>query len=107
MTFGGNSLYITHRLPCIALCDTAPQVITGGFLMKTDVNYRSALKEELLNLKESGVSFLIDGAEVEPGDSLVDRLLSENGYTYMRNYEFKGGKLVEIEFEKINLKQTT
>lgn len=75
--------------------------------MKTDKNYRSALKEELLSLRESGVSFLMDGAEVEPGDCLVDRLLDENDCTYMRNYEFKGGKLVEIEFEKISLKQTT
>ncbi len=75
--------------------------------MKTDGNYRAALKKELLSLRESGVSLIVDGAQVEPEDCLVDRLLAENGCTYMRNYEFKGGKLVEIEFEKINLKQTT
>ncbi|MBD5158136.1 MAG: hypothetical protein HDT13_10965 [Butyrivibrio sp.] len=75
--------------------------------MKTDKNYKSALKEELLSLRESGVTFRVDGVEVEPEDCLVDRLLDESDCTYMRNYEFKGGKLVEIEFEKINLKQTT
>lgn len=75
--------------------------------MEFDGDYKSSLKNELLCLKESGVSFRVDGVEVEPEDSLVDRLLAENGCTYMRNYQFKGGKLVEIEFEKISLKQTT
>lgn len=82
-------------------------LLREDFGMETDKNYRSALKEELLGLKENGVTFRVNGDEVEPEDGLIDMLLNENDCIYMRNYEFKGGKLVEIEFEKINLKQTT
>ncbi len=72
--------------------------------MYIDEDYRAALKAELLGLKEKGVSFSLDGKIVEPEDRLVDMLLAESDCTYMRNYQFKGGKVVKIEFDKVRLK---
>lgn len=64
---------------------------------------RIALEKELTGLKEGGVYLSMDGKEVEPGAQLVDLLLAESGYTYMRNYKFREGKVVGIEFDKICL----
>ena len=49
-------------------------------------DYRAALKAELLGLKENGVSFSLNGKIVEPGERLVDQLLTDKDCTYMRNY---------------------
>ena len=72
--------------------------------MYIDDEYRAALKAELLGLKENGVSFSLDGKIVEPEDCLIDMLLADSDGTYMRNYQFEGGKVVKIEFDKVSLK---
>ncbi|MGN0370777.1 MAG: hypothetical protein ACI4EW_09540 [Butyrivibrio sp.] len=64
---------------------------------------RTALEKELAGLKAGGVYLSVEGKEVEPGEQLVDLLLAESGYTYMRNYKFRDGKVVGIEFDKISL----
>ena len=69
-------------------------------------DYRAALKAELLGLKENGVSFSLNGKIVAPGDRLVDQLLTDKDYTYMRNYRFRNGKIVAIEFDKIRLNES-
>lgn len=71
-----------------------------------DEDYRDALKAELLGLKENGVSFTLDGKAVEPGDRLIDKLLTTKGCTYMRNYQFRDGRIIAIEFDKVRLNET-
>lgn len=71
--------------------------------MVYDNEYRTALSKELLEYSENGVSFSVDGMKVRPEDGLIDMLLAESDCTYMRNYQFKGGKIVKIEFDKVNL----
>ena len=44
-------------------------------------DYRAALKAELLGLKENGVSFSLNGKIVEPGERLVDQLLTDKDCT--------------------------
>ncbi len=72
--------------------------------MERTVYNGTTLKKELTELTQNGVRLSLNGYNVEPGDSLVNLLLAENGCTYMRSYEFKGGKVVGISFEKIKLK---
>lgn len=66
-------------------------------------SYRLALNEELLGFRERGVSFSVNGRDVQPEDGLVDMLLADTDCTYMRNYQFKGSKIVKIDFNRIKL----
>ncbi|MGN0374141.1 MAG: hypothetical protein ACI4EN_01470 [Butyrivibrio sp.] len=65
---------------------------------------KTALRKELEDFGERGVRFSVEGQPVEPDDRLVDMLLADESCTYMRNYVFKGGRIVEINFDKIKLK---
>lgn len=65
---------------------------------------KAALKKELDDFEKNGVKFLMDGYPVEPSENLVDILLGDEDCTYMRNYVFKGAKIVEIGFNKIKLR---
>lgn len=65
---------------------------------------KAALKKELEDFSNNGVAFYMDGNPVEAGESLVDMLLGDEDCTYMRNYVFKGAKIVEIGFNKIKLR---
>ncbi len=64
---------------------------------------KAALKKELEDFEKNGVKFLMDGNPIETGENLVDILLGDEDCTYMRNYVFKGAKIVEIGFNKIKL----
>lgn len=64
---------------------------------------KAALKKELEDFEKNGVKFLMDGNPIEKGENLVDILLGDEDCTYMRNYVFKGAKIVEIGFNKIKL----
>lgn len=64
---------------------------------------RKPLLRELYALNNEGVSLLVEGRKVRPGARLVDTLLGESGCTYMRNYRYENGKVVEINFNKIIL----
>lgn len=64
---------------------------------------KAALKKELDDFEKKGVKFLLEGSPIEPGDNLVDMLLGDEDCTYMRNYVFKGARIVEIGFNKIKL----
>lgn len=66
---------------------------------------KTALKKELEDFGEQGVRFSVEGTPVEPGDGLVDMLLADENCTYMRNYVFKDEKIVEINFDKIKLRE--
>ena len=65
---------------------------------------KAALKKELDDFEKNGVKFLFEGSHVESGENLVDMLLGDEDCTYMRNYVFKGAKIVEIGFNKIKLR---
>ena len=65
---------------------------------------KAALKKELEDFSNNGVSFYMDGNPIEAGENLVDMLLGDEDCTYMRNYVFKGAKIVEIGFNKIKLR---
>jgi hypothetical protein len=64
---------------------------------------KAALKKELENFSNNGVVFYMEGNPIEAGESLVEMLLGDEDCTYMRNYVFKGAKIVEIGFNKIKL----
>ena len=65
---------------------------------------KAILKKELEDFSNNGVVFYMDGNPVEAGEALVDMLLGDEDCTYMRNYVFKGAKIVEIGFNKIKLR---
>lgn len=64
---------------------------------------KAALKKELEDFSNNGVAFFMDGNPIEAGENLVEMLLGDEDCTYMRNYVFKGAKIVEIGFNKIKL----
>ena len=64
---------------------------------------RVNLKRELTDFRKNGVLLTIGGKAVEPGDRLVDLLLSEKGCTYMRNYVYTNSGISEIQFQKIKI----
>ncbi len=71
--------------------------------MNTNVHNKESLTQELLQFGNEGVALYVDGTTIEPNRDLADLLLAEDGCTYMRNYIFKGEKVVGLEFEKIYL----
>lgn len=64
---------------------------------------KAALIKELNDFEKSGVKFLMDGKPVESSEIIADMMLGEEDCTYMRNYVFKGARIVEIGFNKIKL----
>lgn len=69
-----------------------------------EISRRSrVLKNELKDLYNSGVKFTLEGRFIECGDNLFNTLLREDGCTYMRNYAFFEGRLVRVDFDKVEL----
>ena len=64
---------------------------------------RRELKTELLSYRQNGIYLSVEGVPRLPDDEMVELILGEDECTYMRDYRFKGGEIVGINFNRIRL----